>query len=101
MTDDLDALLKQSIVQSDAGFSRNVMSGVARLRKRQAIMRALTELVLAAFVLFGMSFTDLGITMERFGDSLTASQPIIAGLSALLLGWLVIQFFGQAEKTDA
>jgi hypothetical protein len=100
MSDDLDALLKQSIAQPDAGFSRNVMSGVAGLRKRQAMTRALTELVVVALLLIGISFTDLGATMERIGNSITASQPLIAGLSALLLGWLVIHFFGQAEKTD-
>ena len=100
MNDDLDALLKQSISQADAGFSRNVMSGVARLRKRQARMRALTELALAAVALLGISFTELGATMERLGDSLTASQPIIAGLSAVGLGWLVLQIFGQPAKAD-
>ena len=100
MIDDLDALLQRSIARPDDGFSRSVMRGVARLRKRQAVARALMELVVVALLLIGISFTDLGATMERIGDSITASQPLIAGLSALLLGWLVIHFFGQAEKTD-
>jgi hypothetical protein len=100
MNDDLDDLLKQPIALPDNGFSRNVMAGVGRLRKRDAALQALTELVLVAAVLVGASFTPWGTAMERFGDSLIASQPIIAGLSALALGWLVIQIFGQTDRAS-